>query len=479
MSEDPALRSEYGDHLFGTSELNLANSSAIEGLPDEQRTSPIRRTFLLFLLFELVLIIALWLSYLRSLGDFSQAMADQVFHMKFNTSLFDVQVIAFGRFSFLEVVYGVCLTSHRWPSAVWTAITTTYMLVKCVFFASSQRGEPLAYTELILPIVTSWLGTLFLECRVLPQEKRAKIVNTLQRPNPDFLSAVDVHSTQFHSVQRWATEVATSCRVASIYGSPEASLIMDPESLQYNPSCYGLEDNDATVDVAALLTRAALLRQTTWSVYNDEAWNEVSTSTATLTEPHITSASVQSFGKQTVFRMDALLCIRSKTMYDDLVNGFEFSPIWNSSISSARCLQKFPHEDLDVVHIVVKEVLGGIIKSRDFVVMRAWGTKDGIHYVTSSSVTHPKCPPSNDCIRADQLINSLFLRPSGNLCHFTFITCLDLKGRIPGYLLWKGTKASLSTLYQDLRRRVVTLNNGEEDHEEALECRRPVLEEAC
>ncbi|VUZ49352.1 unnamed protein product [Hymenolepis diminuta] len=118
MNEDPPPRFEYGDQMFGTSELNVAASSAIEGLPDEQRTSPIRRTFLLLLLFELVIIVAFWLLYIRTLGDFSKAMVDQVIHMQFNTTLFDVQIISVCRFSFLEVAYGAFHTSRRWPSAV-------------------------------------------------------------------------------------------------------------------------------------------------------------------------------------------------------------------------------------------------------------------------------------------------------------------------------------------------------------------------
>ncbi|VUZ49351.1 unnamed protein product [Hymenolepis diminuta] len=452
MNEDPPPRFEYGDQMFGTSELNVAASSAIEGLPDEQRTSPIRRTFLLLLLFELVIIVAFWLLYIRTLGDFSKAMVDQVIHMQFNTTLFDVQS--------------------------WTAVTTIYMLAKCMVFAASQRGDPLAYTDLILPIVMTWIGTLILECRVLPQERRAKrIVYTYQRLNPNLLSAVEAQSAYFGSVRQWAGRAATSRGITSIYGSPEGSLMLDTESLINSPKYTAFGANDAAVDVAALLTRAEDLRQTAWSVYEDTVWNEPGTSHSILTEPLITSANIDGFGEQTVFRMDAMLHARPKRMFDDLVYGFEFSPIWNSSISSARILQKFPHEELDIVHTMLKEALGGLIKPRDFVMMRAWGAKDEIYYVTSSSVTHPKCPPVNDCIRADQLINSFFLRPSGNLCHLTIITCFDIKGWLTSNVISRGAKTSLNNLYKDLQNRAITLDASLGSAQDALQL--SVLEEAC
>ncbi|VDL17213.1 unnamed protein product [Hymenolepis diminuta] len=397
--------------MFGTSELNVAASSAIEGLPDEQRTSPIRRTFLLLLLFELVIIVAFWLLYIRTLGDFSKAMVDQVIHMQFNTTLFDVQIISVCRFSFLEVAYGAFHTSRRWPSASWTAVTTIYMLAKCMVFAASQRGDPLAYTDLILPIVMTWIGTLILECRVLPQERRAKrIVYTYQRLNPNLLSAVEAQSAYFGSVRQWAGRAATSRGITSIYGSPEGSLMLDTESLINSPKYTAFGANDAAVDVAALLTRAEDLRQTAWSVYEDTVWNEPGTSHSILTEPLITSANIDGFGEQTVFRMDIL--------------------------------QKFPHEELDIVHTMLKEALGGLIKPR-----------------------------------ADQLINSFFLRPSGNLCHLTIITCFDIKGWLTSNVISRGAKTSLNNLYKDLQNRAITLDASLGSAQDALQL--SVLEEAC
>ncbi|VDM17151.1 unnamed protein product [Hydatigera taeniaeformis] len=475
--------------------VNVA-ASAIEGLPDEQRTSPVRRTFLLSIFFEFVLILALWLIYIRTLGDFAEQIKDQVVNMRFNTTLFDVQVIAASRLVFLEVAYGACMTCHRWPSAL----------------SSQHESIGLCYTNLVLPIVMAWLLTLFLECRVLPRERMAnRIVYSYQRMNPDYFSAIEAQSAHFASVRQWAARAATSRGGGSIYESPEGSFINDTESLLCVSKYNSGGANDAPVDVrfllafwtmptasvrrklanvvAALLTRAESLRQSAWSVFEDEAWIEVALSSSIKSGSSVTSADLRGFS-QRVFRLDAILHARVKTIFNDLVHGFEFSPLWNSTIESARCLQKFPHEDLDIVHLVTKEVLGGLIKPRDFVVLRAWGVKGDTCYVASSSVVFPKCPPVETCVRAEQLINAMFLQPSGSVCHFVCITCCDLKN-IPSWfssqLVARGVQASLNSLYQSLQKRAISLSAGVEDFDESIIPRapplptrqRPVLDEAC
>uniref|UniRef100_A0A5K3EKZ7 START domain-containing protein n=1 Tax=Mesocestoides corti TaxID=53468 RepID=A0A5K3EKZ7_MESCO len=476
MSDDrSATRSpglEYGGRLFGMSDLNLAASSAIEGLPDEQRSSPVRRTLLLLIFFELVLIFVLWLVYVRTLGDFVEEMRKQVIYMKFNTSLFDVQLISLGRFITLEVAYGAFLTSYRWPSVVSTTATTIYIIVKCTEFSfgSQRESSGLCYTVLVLPIVMAWLSTFFLECRVLPQERMAeRIVTSYNRLNTNYPGIADVESAQFASIRQWAAHAAPSHYTRSIYVSPEGSLVDETESLLSAPKYTAYGATESPVDVAALLMKAEDLRRSAWSALEDDLWCEaashLTSSSSSLAGPGPRIASVCLSGyAHKVFRMDGILHARAKTIFNDLVYGFDFSPHWNPTIASARCLQKFPHENLDIVHSVVKDALGGLIKSRDFVLLRVWGTKEGVHFVASSSVIHPKCPPSETCIRAEQLINAVFLQPVGNFCNIVLITSLDLKGWFPGHVVERGVKASLVSFFQALHQRAESLNVNTDKH---------------
>ncbi|BHF64874.1 StAR-related lipid transfer protein 3 [Sparganum proliferum] len=113
-----SIRLDPDHRIFGLSDYNLAASSAVEGLPDEQKSSPVRRTFLLMITFEFILTVVLWLIYLRTRGPIIISMTNEVKFYNFTSSLFDVQILAASRFTALEICYGCILTSSRWPSIV-------------------------------------------------------------------------------------------------------------------------------------------------------------------------------------------------------------------------------------------------------------------------------------------------------------------------------------------------------------------------
>ena len=53
----------------------------------------------------------------------------------------------------------------------------------------------------------------------------------------------------------------------------------------------------------------------------------------------------------------------------------------------------------DISYQVAKEGGGGIVSSRDFVVLRHWGMKDNCYVSAGISVKHPKVPPNKLYIR--------------------------------------------------------------------------------
>ncbi|VDD79862.1 unnamed protein product [Mesocestoides corti] len=452
---------EYGGRLFGMSDLNLAASSAIEGLPDEQRSSPVRRTLLLLIFFELVLIFVLWLVYVRTLGDFVEEMRKQVIYMKFNTSLFDVQLISLGRFITLEVAYGAFLTSYRWPSVVSTTATTIYIIVKCTEFSfgSQRESSGLCYTVLVLPIVMAWLSTFFLECRVLPQERMAeRIVTSYNRLNTNYPGIADVESAQFASIRQWAAHAAPSHYTRSIYVSPEGSLVDETESLLSAPKYTAYGATESPVDVAALLMKAEDLRRSAWSALEDDLWCEaashLTSSSSSLAGPGPRIASVCLSGyAHKVFRMDGILHARAKTIFNDLVYGFDFSPHWNPTIASARCLQKFPHENLDIVHSVVKDALGGLIKSRLTLPLV-------IPNHTICSVFQGFCVAEGLGNQGRCALRRLLLCDTPQMPPFGNVH----SGWFPGHVVERGVKASLVSFFQALHQRAESLNVNTDKH---------------
>ncbi|VDL90400.1 unnamed protein product [Schistocephalus solidus] len=104
-----------------------------------------------------------------------------------------------------------------------------------------------------------------------------------------------------------------------------------------------------------------------------------------------------------------------------------------------------------------KEVLGGLIKPRDFVILRVWGESNGILYIASASVLHPKCPPRPECIRGEQIISSIILQPSGSVCRFVWISGIDLKGWLSSSLTERGMTTSMSTFFHAVLSRAESL----------------------
>ena len=56
-------------------------------------------------------------------------------------------------------------------------------------------------------------------------------------------------------------------------------------------------------------------------------------------------------------------------------------------------------EHTDISYQVGKEGGGGIVSSRDFVVLRHWGMKDGCYVSAGVSVSHPTVPPVKKYVR--------------------------------------------------------------------------------
>ncbi|KAL7065190.1 hypothetical protein AAHC03_05111 [Spirometra sp. Aus1] len=104
-----------------------------------------------------------------------------------------------------------------------------------------------------------------------------------------------------------------------------------------------------------------------------------------------------------------------------------------------------------------KEVLGGLIKPRDFVLLRVWGESNGILYIASTSVLHPKCPPRPECIRGEQIISAIMLQPSGDVCRFVWISGIDLKGWLSNSLTERGLTVSMSTFFAAVLTRAESL----------------------
>ncbi|TGZ61052.1 hypothetical protein CRM22_008196 [Opisthorchis felineus] len=339
--------------LFGRSDLNIAAStSVIEGLPDEQRTSPVRRTFLLLMLFDLLLCFILWIIYIQqslSDGDIIKALRQEVIGYTIKTSLFDTVMLAVGRFLVIEIIYGAFLVLTPWWSAGVTGVNSAVFVAKCFVFDFQQPKKNsigLAYVLIIAALILTWIETSFLIYRVIPQEKAA------------------AHGPLFSPIAgRMAPKVVV--------------------------------DREAAVDIAAMLSRAGLLHSEVWYLHGLEAWGP---DLVTPDGVSVRSANLPGY-RTKVFRMEATLDASPRVVHNELVYNIQGTSSWNPTVDYIECLQSFPSENIDIVHNVLHSVYGGTISPRDFVLLRHWGEHDECYYLGIASVEHPKCPPMKNCVR--------------------------------------------------------------------------------
>ncbi|KAF7255793.1 hypothetical protein EG68_07327 [Paragonimus skrjabini miyazakii] len=453
--------------LFGRSDLNLAAStSVIDGLPDEQRTSPVRRTFLLVMLFDLLLCFILWIIYVQqavSDGNIEEAMRKEVLHYSFKTSLFDSVIFATFRFLVIEVVYGAFVARTPWWSGAVTGVTCVFFVIKCFLFDFHQNNRNpsgLVYVIIVAALIFTWLETSFLIYRVIPKEKAAAQIAeclTIEDPNEtrSLLGTVResrrVYSTYAPSIGGYYTPVGSMFAVDMNQATAKSSA-----------------SREAAIDIAAMLNRASQLHSEVWYLYRLEAWGADS---VTSEQHSIRSTDLPGYNSK-VFRLETILEASPQTVLHDLVFNITETSSWNTTVDYIECIQSLPSENIDIVHNVIRESLSGAISRRDFVLLRHWGEYDDCYYLGITSVEHPKCPPMKNCVRAQQPISALVLEAIPgelNRCRAVWIMCFDLKLYLPQRLIDRALGTELSSMLTGLQQRVRTLQNTSHSDEQPLQ----------
>ncbi|ERE68329.1 stAR-related lipid transfer protein 3 isoform 1 [Cricetulus griseus] len=158
----PALAS------LGTS---LSHSQSFIPPPLEKRRaiSDVRRTFCLFVTFDLLFISLLWIIELNTNTGIRRNLEQEIIHYSFQNSFFDIFILAFFRFSGLLLGYAVLRLRHWWVIAVTTLVSSAFLIVKVILSELLSKGA-FGYLLPIVSFVLAWLETWFLDFKVLPQE---------------------------------------------------------------------------------------------------------------------------------------------------------------------------------------------------------------------------------------------------------------------------------------------------------------------
>ncbi|KAG2458271.1 STR3N protein, partial [Polypterus senegalus] len=131
--------------------------------------SDVRRTFCLFVTFDLLFITLLWIIELNVNGGIQERLKEEILHYDYHSSFFDIFVIAVFRFAVLILAYAVCQLRHWWAVAVTTAVTSAFLIVKVILSKLLSQGA-FGYLLPIISFILAWIETWFLDFKVLPQE---------------------------------------------------------------------------------------------------------------------------------------------------------------------------------------------------------------------------------------------------------------------------------------------------------------------
>ncbi|XP_014649984.1 PREDICTED: MLN64 N-terminal domain homolog isoform X2 [Ceratotherium simum simum] len=136
-------------HTINPTQL-MARIEAYEGR-EKKGISDVRRTFCLFVTFDLLFVTLLWIIELNVNGGIENTLEKEVVRYDYYSSYFDIFLLAVFRFKVLILAYAVCRLRHWWAIALFSQGAFGYVLP-------------------IVSFILAWIETWFLDFKVLPQE---------------------------------------------------------------------------------------------------------------------------------------------------------------------------------------------------------------------------------------------------------------------------------------------------------------------
>ncbi|KAI1230348.1 hypothetical protein IHE44_0010316 [Lamprotornis superbus] len=471
--------------------------------PEKRKAiSDVRRTFCLFVTFDLLFISLLWIIELNTKVGIKENLKDEIINYKFKTSFFDIFLLALFRFVVLLLGYAVVRLRHWWVIAVTTLVSSAFLIVKVIL---SEVGFPglagscfvisrccfihclghslwslLLFTQLLtkgafgylLPIVSfviAWLETWFLDFKVLTQEAeeerwflaaQAAASRPLLYPRalsegqfyspPESFAGSDNESDE-EGVGRKAL---TSQEKEYVRQGKEAMEVVDQILAQEEN--WKFEKNNASVVFPPQLAEGmdGLAKTGTNEALETSLRHEKLTSDF---GDVVYTFEIPFHGK--TFILKAFLQCSPEMVYQEVILQPEKMILWNRTVAACQILQRV--EDNTIVsYDVAAGAAGGVVSPRDFVNVRRIERRRDRYVSSGMSTTHSLKPPLSKYVRGENGPGGFIVLkcPSNaKVCTFIWILNTDLKGRLPRYLIHQSLAATMFEFAFHLRQRVAEL----------------------
>ncbi|XP_076864411.1 stAR-related lipid transfer protein 3 [Brachyhypopomus gauderio] len=433
---------ELGESLPAISSLNASYSqTSLSGpsprylpLPagERRRISDVRRTFCLFVTFDLLFVSLLWIIELNINKSIWLNLEKEVIRYDFKSSFFDIFLLAAFRFLCLQIAYAACKLRHWWVIAITTLVTSAFLIVK-VIISDLFTENAFGYVLPIVSFVVAWLETWFLDFKVLTQEAEdaraylAAVNSACESGRPVYAGAVS--DGQFYSPPE------------SLAGSDDD---LDEEGL--GRKAVTAQDREFVRQGrdAMCVVEQILAQEENWKF---EKNNDAGDCVYTLEIPF--------HGK--TFILKALMQCAAELVYQEVILQPEKMVQWNRTVSACQILQRVDDNTL-VSYDVSSGAAGGVVSPRDFVNVRRVERRRDRYISAGMSTNHSAKPTHSRFVRGENGPGGfVVLKSSSNpsLCTFIWVLNTDLKGRLPRYLIHQSLAATMFEFMSHLRQRVL------------------------
>uniref|UniRef100_A0A671MVA3 StAR-related lipid transfer protein 3 n=1 Tax=Sinocyclocheilus anshuiensis TaxID=1608454 RepID=A0A671MVA3_9TELE len=431
--------SELGGSLPAIASLNASYSQASLSLPspyypplppgERKAFSDVRRTFCLFVTFDLLFITLLWIIELNISKSIWTSLENEVVNYNFKSSFFDIFLLAVFRFLCLQLGYAAFRLRHWWVIAITTLVTSAFLIAKVIWsdlFSQNAFGYVLPITS----FVVAWLETWFLDFKVLTQEAEDErvylaAVNAACEPAPLFCPR-PVSDGQFYSLPE------------SLAGSDEdLDEGLGRKELTEQDKQFIRQGREAMAVVEQILTQ-------------EENWKFEKT----ILGDAVYTLEIPCHGK--TFILKALLQCSAELVYQEVILQPEKMVQWNRTVSVCQILQRVDDNTM-VSYDVSAGAAGGVVSPRDFVNVRRVERRRDRYISAGMATNHSSKPPHSRYVRGENGPGGfVVLKSSSNpsVCTFIWVLNTDLKGRLPRYLIHQSLAATMFEFMSHLRQRI-------------------------
>ncbi|XP_043359486.1 stAR-related lipid transfer protein 3 isoform X3 [Dermochelys coriacea] len=377
--------------------------------PEKRKAiSDVRRTFCLFVTFDLLFVSLLWIIELNTNNGIRKNLEIEIIEYRFKTSFFDIFFT--------------------------TLVSSAFLIVKVILSELLAKGA-FGYLLPIVSFVIAWLETWFLDFKVLSQEAEE---------------------------ERWylAAQAATSwgpllysgaLSDGQFYSPPESFAGSDNESDEDDVGRKALTAQEKEYvqqgKEAMEVVDQILAQEENWKFEKNNEFGDV-----------VYTIEIPFHGKTFILKSisQAFMQCSAETVYQEVILQPERMILWNKTVAACQILQRV--EDNTIVsYDVAAGAAGGVVSPRDFVNVRRIERRRDRYISSGMSTTHSLKPPLSKYVRGENGPGGFIVLKCANnpkVCTFLWILNTDLKGRLPRYLIHQSLAATMFEFAFHLRQRV-------------------------